>query len=133
VVSQSTVSRDIAALKLARVEGRYVPPGPGRRPEDPLEARIRGNLLAVRPAGDHLLVLHTPPGEASGVALAIDSLGLPGVVGTVAGDDTIFAAVASAAAQSAVARRLRRIAELTEREPSPSRGEGAGPRPQTRR
>ncbi len=111
-VSQSTVSRDIAALGLALVRGRYVAPPAGPPEEDPHEARVRGGLLEVRAAGDHLLVLLTPPGEAPGVALALDALGLPGLVGTVAGDDTIFAAVESASARDRVAARLRRLARL---------------------
>lgn len=103
--SQASVSRDIAALRLVKVDGRWTAPSlePG---DDSLEARIRGRLLSVAPAGDHLLVLTTPPGEAGGVALALDGLELGGVVGTVAGDDTIFVAVADAAASAAVAARL---------------------------
>lgn len=105
--SQASVSRDVAALRLAKVDGRYAPPVPSEPPHDPLAARIAGNLLAVEPAGDHLLVLSTPPGESPGVALAVDRLDLPGVVGTVAGDDTIFVALDGRRSRDAVARRLR--------------------------
>ena len=109
-VSQSSVSRDMAALGLVKSGGRYVPPPPApRSTANPLEERIRANVLAVDRAGDHLVVLHTPPGEASAVALALDRLAPAGLVGTVAGDDTIFAAVESAAAGSALIRRLRRL------------------------
>jgi transcriptional regulator of arginine metabolism len=105
--SQASVSRDIAALALAKAEGRYALPTPARRVRNPLEGRIAELLLTVTPAGENLLVLKTPPGEASGLALAIDQLGFPGVVGTVAGDDTVFAAVDGRAARDVTLRKLR--------------------------
>jgi len=108
-VSQSSVSRDIAALGLVKRGGRYAPPPPGPPPSNPLEERIRANVLTVASAGDHLVVIHTPPGEASAVALALDRLAPAGLVGTVAGDDTIFAAVESSSAASSLIRRLRRL------------------------
>ncbi len=107
--SQTSLSRDVAALRLVKVAGRYAAPAPAEVPEDPAVERLQRNLLSVARAGDHLLVLKTPPGEASGLALALDRMVLPGVVGTVAGDDTILAAVRSAAAGRELARRLREI------------------------
>jgi len=110
--SQASVSRDIAALGLVKVGGRWALPTSDAVPAEPLERRIAAYLLTVAPVGEHLLVLKTPAGEAPGVALAIDRLDLAGVVGTVAGDDTIFVAVADAAA----GRRLRkRFEELRAR------------------
>ncbi len=106
VASQASVSRDIAALRLVKVEGRYAPPPAETPPENPLEARVATYLVSHAPAGDNLVVLKTPPGEAPGVGLAFDRLQLPGVVGTVAGDDTILVAVRDAKAQRAVQRRL---------------------------
>ena len=107
--SQTSLSRDVAALRLVKVAGRYAAPAPAEVPEDPAVERLQRNLLSVARAGENLLVLKTPAGEASGLALALDRMVLPGVVGTVAGDDTILAAVASAAAGREVARRLREI------------------------
>ena len=92
-VSQASVSRAVAALGLIKQHGRYVAPGSGATLEDPLRTRIRSHLLEVANAGPNLVVLKTPPGEAPGVALAVDRLKLPGFVGSVAGDDTIFVAV----------------------------------------
>jgi transcriptional regulator of arginine metabolism len=108
-VSQATVSRDIAALQLRKSAGRYVPPDREAAPDDPLRARIRDNLLEIRTAGQNLLVLLTPPGEASGLALALDRLALPGAVGTIAGDDTVFLAVVDARSGRDLARELRAI------------------------
>ncbi len=104
--SQASVSRDVAALGLVKVAGRYALPPPARPARNPMEARISEFLLSVTRAGDNLLVLKTPPGEASGTALAIDHLALPGVVGTVAGDDTIMVALEGRNARDVTARRL---------------------------
>ncbi len=91
-VSQASVSRDIATLRLVKVDGRWTAPPTELPTEDTYEQRIIGRLTSVSPAGNHLLVLKTPPGEAQGVALALDHLSPDGVVGTIAGDDTIFVA-----------------------------------------
>jgi transcriptional regulator of arginine metabolism len=107
-VTQSSVSRDIAALRLVKVDGVYRRPYRRITPVDPNERRIADGVLTVEPAGDALVVLHTPPGEANRVAVALDRLAWPEVVGTIAGDDTIFLAVKNAAAQRRVLREVRR-------------------------
>jgi transcriptional regulator of arginine metabolism len=60
-------------------------------------------------AGDALVVLHTPPGEANHVAVALDRLAWPEVIGTIAGDDTIFLAVKDPRAQRRVIGEVRRL------------------------
>lgn len=107
--SQASVSRDITALRLIKVGGRWTAPPRELAVENPFEERIAGRLQAVAAAGDHLLVLKTPPGEAGGVALALDGLQPEGVVGTVAGDDTIFVATADAEAGQRLAARLNEL------------------------
>jgi transcriptional regulator of arginine metabolism len=57
-----------------------------------LEQIVRNSVITVR-TGGNLVVLHTLPGTAQGVAYAIDSMKWMGVMGTVAGDDTIFIAI----------------------------------------
>lgn len=112
-VTQSSVSRDIAALRLVKVNGVYRRPMVVARPvDDPDLRRIAEALIGVETAGDALVVLRTPPGEASPVGAALDRLSWAGVVGTIAGDDTIFVAVRDAAAQRAVLRELRKAAAL---------------------
>jgi len=112
-VTQSSVSRDIAALRLAKVNGAYRRPVVVARPsDDPDLRRIAEALIGMEAAGDALVVLHTPPGEASPVGAALDRLSWAGVVGTIAGDDTIFVAVQDAAAQRAVLRELRKVTAL---------------------
>ena len=108
-VTQSSVSRDIAALRLVKVDGAYRRPPRGNAAQDPDERRIADSVLTSEPAGDALVVLHTPPGEANRVAVALDRLAWPDVVGTIAGDDTIFLAVKDAVSQRRVLRELRRL------------------------
>ncbi len=109
-VTQSSVSRDIAALKLIKVDGAYRRAAPRTAQPDPDERRIVEGVLTTELAGDALVVLHTPPGEANHVAVAIDRLAWPEVIGTIAGDDTIFMAVRDVAAQRRILKAMRRLA-----------------------
>jgi transcriptional regulator of arginine metabolism len=96
-VTQSSVSRDLADLGVQKVKGRYTL----RAGSDPSIG-----VLSLRPAGPHLLVLTTAVGAAQLVAHRLDHLGLPEIVGTVAGDDTIFVATASGEDQGVVVKAL---------------------------
>ena len=107
-VTQSSVSRDIGALGLVKSKGAYRRPAPAPA-ADPDEQRISEGVLSVERAGDAMLVVHTPPGEANRVAVALDRLAWPDVAGTIAGDDTIFIAVRDGAAQTRVFRQLRKF------------------------
>jgi transcriptional regulator of arginine metabolism len=111
VVTQSSVSRDIAVLGLVKSDGIYQRPAVAGLHEiaDPNQRRIAESLLSVETAGDALLVLHTPPGEAQRVGSALDLLAWPGVVGTIGGDDTIFVATRNAAVQGQIVRQLREL------------------------
>lgn len=110
-VTQSSVSRDISQLGLVKSDGIYARPASARMVEiaDPNERRIAESVLTIDLAGDALLVLHTPPGEAQRVGSALDLLAWPEIVGTIAGDDTIFLAMVNAAAQGTVSRRLHAL------------------------
>jgi transcriptional regulator of arginine metabolism len=109
-VTQSSVSRDIAALGLVKVGGAYRRPEAGAvNVDDPDERRIAEGVLTAEPAGDALVVLHTPPGEASRVGAALDRLAWGEIVGTIAGDDTIFLATQGRGAQRGLLRLLGRF------------------------
>lgn len=117
-VNQSSVSRDIAAMRLVKVDGAYQRPmAVTSHATSPDELRIAEGVLTVEAAGDVLIVLHTPPGEANRVGVALDRLAWPDLLGTIAGDDTIFLAVRHHAAQRRVVRELRRL--VTGSEPVP--------------
>lgn len=107
-VSQASVSRDTAALGLVKVDGRYARLAAASPKEDPFVQRLRANVLAVRDAGPNLLIVITPAGEASPVAIAIDRASIPGVQGTLAGDDTIFVALRDGKGAVEFRRRLKR-------------------------
>jgi transcriptional regulator of arginine metabolism len=108
-VTQSSVSRDIAVLRLIKVNGAYRRPASVVIPADPNERRIADGVLTAEPAGDALVVVHTPAGEANRVAVALDRLAWPEVAGTIAGDDTIFIAVKGPAARRRVLDALGRL------------------------
>ena len=108
-VTQPSVSRDITALRLVKVDGAYRRAPRATATQDPDERRIAEGVLTCEPAGDSLLVLHTPPGEANRVGVALDRLAWPDVVGTIAGDDTIFLAMKDTQARRRVLRHIRRL------------------------
>ncbi len=113
--TQATLSRDLAHLGARRVslpQGGTVyelPDGPGAAPP---AAGVDGALAAVRDmvsavsANASLVVVRTRPGGAPAVARAIDLAGLPGVLGTIAGDDTVFVAPEGAVRPRTLAARL---------------------------
>ena len=102
-VTQSCVSRDLRDIGARKVGGRYRI-APERRSQLPgLAALIEG----FSPAGPHLVVVRTLPGGAQRVAHAIDTEAWPEAAGSVGGDDTIFVASHSQAAQQGILERLR--------------------------
>lgn len=114
-VTQSSVSRDVAEVGLVKIDGVYRrPPAPTAGEADPNERRVARGVLQADVAGPWLVILHTPPGEANAVAIALDRLAWKEVAGTIAGDDTIFVAVADQTARDAILRRLRAINSLLE-------------------
>ena len=103
--TQSSVSRDLRDLGVAWMGGRYALPSE-HDVRDPGVAEIAPFLRGIRPAGPNLAVILTMAGTAQAVGLAIDRAGWPELVGTMAGDDTVFAATASAHDQKRFIRRL---------------------------
>jgi transcriptional regulator of arginine metabolism len=114
--TQVSISRDIHELRLAKRDGLYAAPAEGAGddglpPPKVLKDQMSGFLKHVAAAGSHLVVVSTLSGTAMGVALYIDHSGWPGVVGTVAGDDTVFVAVSGRGAQARVLQQLQRLKE----------------------
>jgi transcriptional regulator of arginine metabolism len=103
--TQSSVSRDLRDLGVARVGGRYVARLETEE-RDPRVAEVARLLRAVRRAGPYLTVAQTAVGAAQGVARAFDAAGWPEVVGSLAGDDTVFLATATERDQDRLIRRL---------------------------
>ena len=111
VATQSSVSRDlreIGAIKTAR--GYELPEADGAGDEQ--VAGVAELLRSIAPAGANLLVIRTGVGAAQRVGLALDRSGWPGMVGTIAGDDTVFVATESAHAQKNLITRIERAARI---------------------
>lgn len=107
-VTQSSVSRDLRDLGVLKAGGRYLPPDATQRSLDDF-GTLRQFVRGIATAGTSLTVLRTTIGAAQSVAIAIDKAEWSEIVGTISGDDTIFIATDSAAAQTAVVARLREL------------------------
>jgi len=96
--TQSSVSRDLEELGIVKQHGHYTLPRANG-------TSARG-LLSLDQAGDSLVIARTLPGLASAVAVEIDAAALADVVGTIAGEDTIFIAVRDAKAQRTTVKKV---------------------------
>jgi transcriptional regulator of arginine metabolism len=96
--TQSSVSRDLEELGVVKQHGFYTLPRTNGGP--------RRGLLSLDQAGDSLVIARTIPGLASAVAVEIDAAGIQEIVGTIAGEDTIFIAVRDAKQQRAVIKDI---------------------------
>lgn len=103
--TQSSLSRDLDELGVVKSRGAYALP-------EARERSGRAGLLELRLAGDALVVARCLPGLAPAVAAEIDRAGVPGVAGTVAGDDTVFIAVEDRGAQRSALKALWSLFEI---------------------
>ena len=98
-ITQATLSRDMKQLKVAKaasMNGKYVYVLPNEtmykrvsRPSTIKEMMQTSGLLSINFSGN-MVVIKTRPGYASSIAYNIDSSDIPQILGTIAGDDTIF-------------------------------------------
>ncbi len=115
-VTQSTLSRDLRDMRVARVPtaqgARYVVSDTGADDASraPLAAILPQLFLRLDGVG-HLIVLKTIIGAAQTVASAIDTDADPDILGTIAGDDTILMICRSESARDRVAKRLSALAK----------------------
>ncbi len=117
--TQTTVSRDLEELGALKVrlpggETAYaLPELPSQQvaPEDHLR-RVLGEWVVEAEYSGNMIVLRTPPGSAHVVGSALDRSGFPGVIGTVAGDDTVLVVASEPQGGAAVADRLAAVAGL---------------------
>jgi transcriptional regulator of arginine metabolism len=133
-VTQTTLSRDLdelGAVKIRDGEGDlvYAVPAEGGDPTPRLAPangegtgrlnRLAAELLVSADASGNLVVLRTPPGAAQFLASAVDRAGLPDVIGTIAGDDTVLMIARAPDGGAALAERMLGLARS---EPSSSQG-----------
>lgn len=119
VATQTTVSRDLDELGAVKVrlpggEPAYALPELPVQQVAPAEhlRRVLGEWAVEVSTSQNLVVLRTPPGCAHVVASALDRGGLEGVIGTVAGDDTLLVVVAEGQSARLTADRLAALAGL---------------------
>ncbi len=120
VATQATVSRDLEELGAVKVRipggaTAYAIPEYTKERDagsDDHLRRLMGEFVVDVAHNESVIVLRTPPGSAHVVASALDRGGYPGVLGTVAGDDTILLVVASGVAVHDVAAKLGELAGL---------------------
>jgi transcriptional regulator of arginine metabolism len=123
-VTQATLSRDLEELGAVKMRGSdgapasYVLP-PENAPLRPAQAapprltRLLADLLTAAEGSANLAVLRTPPGAAQFLASGLDKVGLPDVLGTIAGDDTLLVVSRDPDGGPALAERLRGLAAGT--------------------
>ena len=124
-VTQATLSRDLVELQAVKVrngsgalvyavpaEGsaRVAPTGEATEVLAARLARLAAELVVTAEASGPLVVLRTPPGGAQFLASAIDHSTMPGVLGTIAGDDTVLVIAAEPDSGQTVAQRFLDLA-----------------------
>lgn len=101
-VTQSSISRDLDEMGIIKVNGYYSLP----------QIEKKGNafgISALDTAGDNLVVVRCEPGLATAAAVSIDRAKIDEIVGTIAGDDTIFVAVKNRSDQRTAVSRIRGV------------------------
>ena len=140
-VTQATLSRDLDELGAVKLRGpdgglpAYVVPEDGApppvrplgEPTPPRLARLLAELLVHAEGSGNLAVLRTPPGGAQFLASALDRAGLPEVIGTIGGDDTVIVVARDPTGGPALAEQLLGVSRHHRSAGRPEgRGEQAG-------
>ena len=99
--TQSSVSRDLEELGVVKNHGRYELPH--------ANGDVTRGLISLEVAGDVLVIAKCLPGRASAVTVEIDDAAIPEVVGTLAGEDTIFIAVRDQKSQRGAIKKVWEI------------------------
>ena len=115
--TQSTISRDVEELGLARIHDadgtRYVIPGEAgvSPPATMLRHALAEFALSFTRGAGELLVIRTPPGAASALGEVLDRSSLPDIAGTIAGDNTILVVPSEGSTSRSVERVLSGLME----------------------
>ena len=109
--SQGTLSRDLRQLGIVKTADGYATPARPRG-EDAARsalARLAGQFLVGVETAQNLVILRTEPGGANALAQGLDAASLPEIIGTLAGDDTIFVATEDGEAAGRVQAMLEQL------------------------
>lgn len=110
--TQATVSRDIKELRLVKElspEGRYRYVSAARDELADFEQRLRKifrESVTSCTSAQNIIVIKTLPGLANGACAALDSMSIPALVGTLAGDDTAFLVMRDSAAAEQLCKEI---------------------------
>ncbi len=115
-VTQATVSRDIREMRLIKAAARsggfkYAKPERHEIAVSERLIRILNDSLISVDASGNLIVVKTLSGSANVAAEALDNLGWPEILGTIAGDNTIFMAVRNESDTAEITARIRRLTD----------------------
>ena len=113
-VTQATLSRDLAKLRARRVSlpnggTAYEIEGFAARDEEGSQLSAMASLVLGIREGAAIVVVHTRPGAAQAVAAMLDQARLVSIIGSIAGDDTIFVVPERRVTTVALAKTLRRL------------------------
>lgn len=121
LLTQATLSRDLKQLKVAKaasMNGKYVYVLPNEtmykrihKPLSPTEMMQTPGFVSINFSGN-MGIIKTRPGYASSIAYNIDSSDIPQIIGTIAGDDTIFIVIKEGASPEDVKESLNGIISL---------------------
>jgi len=114
-LTQATLSRDLKQLKVAKaasMNGKYVYVLPNdtmykrvTKPRSAIEMMRTSGILSIHFSGN-MGVIRTRPGYASSIAYNIDNSDIPEIIGTIAGDDTIFIVIKEQTSKEDVVEKL---------------------------
>ncbi len=107
IATQSSVSRDLQELGAIKTGNGYELPD-GNHPDVGQIAAVALLMRGMQPAGPNMLVVRTAIGAAQRVALAFDRCGWTEIIGNIGGDDTVFVATESLAAQKRLISKIAR-------------------------
>jgi transcriptional regulator of arginine metabolism len=114
--TQATVSRDIRELKLTKVamnngKQKYIVLNEAREQMTEKFVRVLREGYLSMDMAQNILVIKTVSGMASAVCASIDAMQIPGIVGSIAGDDTIMCAVRTTEETTEIMAHLQKIIE----------------------
>lgn len=115
-VTQATVSRDIRELRLIKVASKgsgfkYAKPDRHEIAVSERLTRILSDSLVNVDSSGNIIVVKTLSGSANVAAEALDNLGWPEILGTIAGDNTIFIVTRTEADTTEITNRIRRLTD----------------------
>jgi len=108
--TQATLSRDIQEIGLVKIRGAYQVPGDSRpAPSDEMIRRAFEQFVIRTGVSGNMIMIKTAPGNAHSVGVVLDAAQWPEIMGTVAGDDTVFILLRNSRLGKKVLGRIREL------------------------